>query len=78
MLIKTILNQCHKFKSFIYGNAQSVETRNKQVIEIEIISRKNAKLICSRCDNPAPGYDPQKKKEIRIYTDKGISGLLNI
>jgi len=40
MLIKTILNRCHKFKSFIYGNAQFEETRNKQVIEIEIISRK--------------------------------------
>jgi len=62
MLIKTILNRCHKFKSFIYGNAQFVETRNKQVIEIEIISRKNSKLIYLSCHNPAPGYDTQKEK----------------
>ena len=39
-LIKTILNKCHKFKSFVYNNACLVEMGNREVVEVDIISEK--------------------------------------
>ncbi len=62
MLIKTIINRCHKFKCFIYKSAKFVNIGDKEVIEIKIIARKNSKLICSCCHNPASGYDSQKEE----------------
>ena len=36
MLIRIILNKCHKFKSFLYGNARFAENEGRTVIEIEV------------------------------------------
>jgi len=57
MLIKTILNKCQKFKSFVYGRAYFAEHEGKQAIYVEIEARKNTRGICSRCHRSAPGYD---------------------
>ena len=57
MLLKTILNKCHKFKSFVFGNTGFFEHEGADAIEVEIIARKNSKTICSCCHNPASGYD---------------------
>lgn len=57
MLIKTILNKCHKFKSFIYGQVRLVNYFGENVIEIDIRPRVNSKAICSSCHNTASLYD---------------------
>lgn len=57
MLLKTILNKCHRFKSFVYGKIVFVEHIGMDVIEVEILPRKNSKAICSCCHNPATLYD---------------------
>ena len=57
MLVKTILNKCHKFKSFVFGKTKFFEHKGLDAIEIEIIPRKNAKAICSCCHNSATLYD---------------------
>ena len=57
MLIKTILNNCQKFKSFVYGNTCFAIYEGEKVIEVEVKPRKNSKGICSGCHRPAPGYD---------------------
>lgn len=57
MLVKTILNKCHKFKSFVYGNVKFVTDSGEEQIEIEVKPRQNSKAICSVCDKPAPLYD---------------------
>ncbi len=57
MLIKTILNKCHNFKSFVYGDACFINFNGKPSIQVEVKPRKNSKIICSQCHNPAPGYD---------------------
>jgi transposase len=57
MLLKTILNKCHKFKSFVVGNTRFFEHEGVDAIEVEIIPRKNSKAICSGCHNQAAGYD---------------------
>lgn len=57
MLVKTILNRCHKFKCFVYGNVRFSEHEGRECIEVEVEPRKNSKAICSGCHQPAPGYD---------------------
>ena len=58
MLIKTILNDCHKFKSFVYQDARfSRNDDGSTCIHIPILPRKNGHLICSGCGRYASGYD---------------------
>ena len=59
MLVKTILNQCSKYKSFVYGDVKFTNVSESKIIEVDIQLRKNSKAICSGCQNPAPGYDSQ-------------------
>src|SRR6266536_829243 len=51
----TILNRCHRFPGFVYQQAR-VSSDHKS-IEIAVRPRKGSKAICSRCHQPAPGYD---------------------
>ena len=60
MQLKTILNRCHKFKSFVYRDVRFVESDTGSAeIEIDIVPRKNAKPICSGCQRPGTVYDHQ-------------------
>ena len=66
MQIKTILNKCHKFKSFVYGQAYFAEHEGKPAIHIEIEARKNSRGKCSRCKRPAPGYDRLRERKFEF------------
>jgi transposase len=55
MELITILNRCHRFQGFIYQHARF--TPDKKTIEISVRPRKGSAAICSRCHQPAPGYD---------------------
>jgi len=66
MQIKVILNNCHKFKRFVYGRAYFSEHAGKPAIHIEIEARKNSQGICSRCRRPAPGYDRLKERKFEF------------
>ena len=57
MLVKTILNRCHKFKSFVYGETYWGKKKNKDCIFAEIFPRKNSHSVCSKCHKEASGYD---------------------
>lgn len=57
MLIKTILNKCYKFKSFVYQHVELVCYKGAEVIEVTVLPRKNSQALCSVCSRPAPGYD---------------------
>lgn len=65
MLIKTILNKCHKFKSFVYRDVRLVKVENREAIEVKVYPRRNSKPICSGCHKRRPGYD--RMQEIRRY-----------
>jgi transposase len=59
----TILNRCHHFPGFVYHQARfSLDHRS---IEIAVRPRKGSAAICSRCHQPAPGYDqlPERRFE---------------
>lgn len=62
MLIKTLLNKCHKLKSFVYKNIDMREYQGKEVIEAQIIPRQNSHPICSVCGTPGPIHDTSSKK----------------
>ena len=66
MHIKTILNNCYKFKSFVYRSAYFAEHEGKQAIHIEIRPRKNSRGICSGCQRPSPGYDRLEERKFEF------------
>jgi transposase len=51
----TILNRCHRFRGFVYQ--QAAFSPDHKSIEIAVRPRKGSAAICSRCHQPAPGYD---------------------
>ena len=59
MLLKTILNNCQRYKSFVYEKAEFVKKKKGQCIHVHISPRKNSRAICSGCRKPASGYDKQ-------------------
>jgi transposase len=66
MQLKTILNQCYKFKSFVYGQVRFVNRNGKRHLEVEMIPRRNSKAICSCCECPAPLYDRLKTRRFEF------------
>lgn len=59
----TILNRCHRFPGFVYEQARF--SSDHKIIEINVRPRKRSAAICSRCHQPAPGYDqlPERRFE---------------
>jgi transposase len=55
MELITILNRCHHFRGFVYHRARF--TPDHKSIEVSVRPRKGSAVICSRCRQPAPGYD---------------------
>ena len=51
----TILNRCHRFPGFVYSKARF--SSDHKSIEIAVRPRKGSAAVCSRCHQPAPGYD---------------------
>ena len=51
----TILNSCHRSRGFVCRHARF--SPDKKSIEMSVRPRKGSKAICSRCHQPAPGYD---------------------
>lgn len=57
MQVKTILNQCHRFKCFVYDKVRFVIDNGERLIEVTVVARRNSQAICSCCGRPAPLYD---------------------
>jgi len=55
MELTTILNRCHRFPGFVYQHARF--SPDKKSIEVFLRPRKGSAAICSRCHQPASGYD---------------------
>ena len=66
MQLKTILNQCHKFKSFVYDQVRFVNRNGKKYLEVEVLPRRNSKAICSGCERPARLYDRLNKRRFEF------------
>jgi transposase len=59
----TILNRCHRFPGFVYQQARF--SSDYKTIEIAVRPRKGSSAVCSRCHQPASGYDqlPERRFE---------------
>lgn len=74
MLLKTILNRTLNYKYFKFGKDRFGKIiRGQPTIEIEIEPRKDSKGICSRCNQPRPGYD---KLPVRRFEHVPFWGFL--
>jgi transposase len=55
MELISILNRCHHFRGFVYQHARF--SADKKSIEVAVRPRQGSAAVCSRCHQPAPGYD---------------------
>src|SRR5215212_7914064 len=55
MELITILNYCHHFRGFVYQRSRF--SADEKSIEVAVCPRKGSAALCSRCHQPAPGYD---------------------
>jgi transposase len=51
----TVLNRFHRFRGFVYQHAGF--SPDHRSIEVSVRPRKGSDAICSRCHQPASGYD---------------------
>ena len=62
MRIETILNNCQKFKSFVYKNVKWATHNGEKCLEVIVLARKNGQAICSCCHKTAKCYDTQQPR----------------
>jgi hypothetical protein len=55
MELITILNRYYRFRGFVYQHARF--SPDNKTIEVLVRPRKGSAAICSRCHQPASGYD---------------------
>jgi transposase len=60
----TILNRCHRFPGFVYQQARF--SSDHKSIEIAVRPRKGSGAVCSRCHQPAPGYDQLSERRFEF------------
>jgi len=60
----TILNRCHHFPGFVYQQARF--SSDHKSIEIAVRPRKSSGAVCSRCHQPAPGYDQLSERRFEF------------
>jgi transposase len=60
----TILNRCHRFPGFVYQQARF--SSDHKSIEIAVRPRKGSTAVCSRCHQPAPGYDQLSERRFEF------------
>ena len=64
MLIKTLLNRCQKFKSFVYRKVRFERIAGLESLVLELEPRKNSQAPCSICGRPAGTYDHQSQSRL--------------
>ena len=67
MQLKSILNKCHKFKSFIFQSVEHIaEPTGPGRIEVQVVPRKGSKPICSVCHKRGSIYDTQAARRFEF------------
>ena len=57
MLLKTLLNRVHRFRSHVYGAVRLLEDAGQLLLEVDVHPRSNGVVLCSICSARAPLYD---------------------
>jgi hypothetical protein len=66
----TILNRCHRFRGFLYHRATF--SPDHKSIEVSVRSRQGSAAICSRCHQPARGYDQLAERRFEFIPLRGF------
>ena len=67
MRIETILNDCQKFKSFIYEKVSwSTLDSGEKCLKVLVKPRKNGKLVCSCCQKLVKKHDQLSVREFEF------------
>jgi len=74
MELITILNRCHRFRGFVYQHAHF--GADKKSIEVAVRPRKGSTAVCSRCHQPAPGYDQLAERRFEFIPLFGFFAFL--
>jgi len=72
MQLKTILNRVQKYKSFVYGKVNWLDTGGVPELEVEIKARANSQPVCSHCGCKASGYDRLPSRRFEFIPMWGI------
>lgn len=59
-----MLNRCHRLRRFVYHRARFSPDRKS--IEVSMRPRTSSLAICSRCHQPAPGYDELGERRFEL------------
>ena len=70
MELITILNRCHRFRGFVYDRARF--SPGHKSIEVSVRPRKGSAAVCSRCHQPAPGYDQLGERRFEFIPPWGF------
>jgi hypothetical protein len=70
MELITILSRCHRFQGFVYHHARFSPDRKS--IEVAVRPRKGSAALCSRCHQPAPGYDQLAERRFEFIAALGL------
>jgi transposase len=70
MQLTTILNRCHRHKGFVYQQARF--SADHKSIEVVVRPRSGSTAICSRCHQPAPGYDRLAERRFQFIPFGGF------
>lgn len=73
MLVKTILNRIHKFKSFVYSKVALVQKDDDLALEVTVMPRANSQPVCSGCGQKRPGYDHLRERRFEFVPLWGIA-----
>ena len=65
----TILNCCHHFRGFVYQYARFAS--DHKASKFAVGPRKGSVAICSRCHQPAPGYDQFAERRCEFIPLRG-------
>ena len=57
MLVKTIMNRCHKIKGFIYDKVAWGTMSGLEYLEVTVRPRVGSKGLCGKCGRPCSTYD---------------------
>lgn len=72
MLVKTILNNIGKFKSFVYGKIHYEIMAGEKVVVVKLTSRKNSRGKCHECGKSCSTYDTQPARDYEYVPLWGI------
>lgn len=73
MQLKSILNRVQLHPGFVYGAIRWRDPQTRMILDVEIRSRQGSRPVCSKCDQPGPGYDRLSERRFEFVPLWGLT-----